>query len=91
VQRLRATPYLITVASEGILSSMLWIEILLSRAVICRGAVFLFEHPDKILKTKPDYILILPWNIKDEIIAQLSFVRDWGCKFIIPIPELKVV
>jgi len=41
---------------------------------------------DKIQETKPDYIFILPWNLKDEIIKQNAFIRDWGGKFIIPIP-----
>jgi SAM-dependent methyltransferase len=49
------------------------------------------RHPDQIRDDKPDYILILPWNIKEEIMEQLSFVRTWGGKFIIPIPEVKVV
>jgi hypothetical protein len=44
-------------------------------------------HPDKIKETKPDYVLILPWNLKDEIMAQMSHIRDWGGKFIIPIPD----
>ena len=43
--------------------------------------------PDAIFETRPDYILILPWNIKDEIKAQLGSVRDWGAKFIVPIPK----
>lgn len=47
-------------------------------------------HPDKIQETKPDYVLILPWNLKDEIIAQMSFIRDWGGKFVVPIPEVQV-
>lgn len=42
--------------------------------------------PDIIKETKPEYILILPWNIKDEIMEQLSYTREWGCKFLIPIP-----
>lgn len=46
--------------------------------------------PDQIEKTKPDYIFILPWNLKDEIIAQLNYVKQWGGRFIIPIPEVKV-
>ena len=46
---------------------------------------------DAIAKAKPDYILILPWNLKDEIIAQLSYIRDWGGKFIVPIPALSVL
>lgn len=48
-------------------------------------------HPDMIKKTKPDYVLILPWNLKDEIINQHKYIREWGGKFVVPIPELKVV
>ncbi len=55
------------------------------------GSRIFIEHPEKIRETKPDYILILPWNIKDEVMEQLSFIRAWGGKFIIPIPELKVI
>jgi hypothetical protein len=40
---------------------------------------------------KPDYVIILPWNLKDEITAQLSYIREWGGKFVIPIPELQVI
>jgi SAM-dependent methyltransferase len=43
--------------------------------------------PDRIRETRPDYIFILPWNLKEEITAQMSYVRDWGGKFIVPIPE----
>jgi len=44
--------------------------------------------PEKIKKARPDYVLILPWNFKDEIIKQNAFIREWGGKFIIPIPEV---
>jgi SAM-dependent methyltransferase len=47
-------------------------------------------HPDRIRETKPDYILILPWNIKDEIIKQMAFVREWGGRFVVPIPTVTV-
>src|SRR6266849_3625004 len=47
-------------------------------------------HPDKIRETRPDYLLILPWNLKSEIMQQMSFVREWGGKFIIPIPEATI-
>jgi SAM-dependent methyltransferase len=40
---------------------------------------------------RPDYIIILPWNIKDEVMEQMSFIRDWGGKFVIPIPKFEVV
>lgn len=46
--------------------------------------------PEQIAKTKPDFLFILPWNLKDEIIAQNAFVRDWGGQFIVPIPEVRV-
>jgi SAM-dependent methyltransferase len=46
--------------------------------------------PDRIRETKPDYLLILPWNLKDEIMMQNSFIREWGGKFVVPIPEVQV-
>ncbi|MFC1643525.1 methyltransferase C-terminal domain-containing protein, partial [Chlamydiota bacterium] len=49
------------------------------------------KHPDKIKEDKPHYVLILPWNIKDEIAEQMSFIRSWGGKFIIPIPNTVVL
>ena len=48
------------------------------------------HHPDEIKRTKPDYLLILPWNIKDEIMEQMAYIREWGGRFIVPIPEVKV-
>ena len=47
--------------------------------------------PEKIMHDQPDYLFILPWNLKDEIITQMSFIKEWGGKFIIPIPEPEVV
>ena len=46
--------------------------------------------PEKILETKPDYVLILPWNFKDEIMEQMSCIRDWGGQFVVPIPKVTV-
>ncbi|MEM9163325.1 MAG: methyltransferase C-terminal domain-containing protein, partial [Cyanobacteria bacterium P01_F01_bin.4] len=46
--------------------------------------------PDKIQQTQPDYVLILPWNLKDEIMAQMAGIREWGGKFVAPIPEVQV-
>jgi SAM-dependent methyltransferase len=46
--------------------------------------------PDRVKETKPDYLLILPWNFKEEIIEQMSFIRSWGGRFIVPIPGAKV-
>ena len=47
-------------------------------------------HPGKIKETKPDYLLILPWNLKDEIMQQYAYIRDWGGRFAVPSPALKV-
>jgi len=46
--------------------------------------------PDRIRETRPDYLLILPWNLKSEIMQQMSFVREWGGEFIVPIPEAAI-
>jgi len=48
-------------------------------------------HPEKIKETKPDYLFILPWNLKKEIMAQHSYIREWGAKFVVPIPTLTVM
>ena len=47
--------------------------------------------PEKIDETKPDYLLILPWNFKDEIVAQMARIRTWGGKFVVPIPSVQVI
>ena len=47
-------------------------------------------HPDKIKETKPDYLFILPWNLKDEIMEQMAHIREWGGQFVVPIPEPRV-
>jgi SAM-dependent methyltransferase len=47
-------------------------------------------HPDAIRETRPDYVLILPWNFKDEIMKQVSYIREWGGQFVVPIPEVTV-
>jgi hypothetical protein len=46
--------------------------------------------PERIQETRPDYVMILPWNLKEEIMTQLSFIREWGGQFIIPIPQLEI-
>jgi SAM-dependent methyltransferase len=48
-------------------------------------------HPDKLKEARPDYLLILPWNLKDEITRQVAYVRDWGGRFVVPIPEVTVL
>ena len=47
--------------------------------------------PEKVLSTKPDYLLILPWNLKDEIIEEMNFIRDWNGKFVVLIPKIEII
>lgn len=48
------------------------------------------HHPDEIAAARPDYVLILPWNFKDEIMQQMAFIRAWGGRFVVPIPAVEV-
>lgn len=47
--------------------------------------------PEAIREARPDYVLILPWNLKDEIAQQAAYIRDWGGRFVVPIPEVRVL
>ena len=47
--------------------------------------------PEQIAETKPDYLLILPWNIRDEIVEQMADIRSWGGQFVVPIPQVTVI
>lgn len=49
------------------------------------------QHPDALEQARPDYILILPWNLKDEVASQLSYTREWGARCVVPIPEVEVL
>ena len=46
--------------------------------------------PEQIHQTRPDYLLILPWNLREEVMQQMSFIREWGGKFVVPIPVVQV-
>ncbi len=46
--------------------------------------------PDRVRETRPDYLIILAWNLKDEIMQQMAYVREWGCRFVVAIPEIQV-
>ncbi len=48
-------------------------------------------QPERIAQTKPDYVLVLPWNLREELTEQLSYVRSWGGRLVFPIPELAIV
>jgi SAM-dependent methyltransferase len=54
------------------------------------GSRIPIHHPARIRETKPDYVVILPWNLKDEIMEQLQFIREWGGRFVVPIPEVAI-
>ena len=47
-------------------------------------------HPDEIAQTRPDFVLILPWNLEKEIVEQMSYVGEWGGEFVVPIPEVRI-
>jgi hypothetical protein len=47
--------------------------------------------PDTIARTRPDYVLILPWNLTAEIVEQMDHIREWGGQFVVPIPELTII
>jgi SAM-dependent methyltransferase len=47
--------------------------------------------PEAIARTRPDYVLILPWNLQDEIVEQMGFIREWGGLFVVPVPSVRVL
>jgi SAM-dependent methyltransferase len=55
------------------------------------GSHLEIRAPEALFAAKPDYVLILPWNLRDEIVARLAGIRDWGGRFVLPIPRLQVL
>jgi hypothetical protein len=47
--------------------------------------------PERIRETRPDYVLILPWNLKDEVVQQHGYIHEWGGRFVVPIPTVTVL
>jgi hypothetical protein len=47
--------------------------------------------PADLLAARPDFVLILPWNLQHEVVEQMSAVRGWGGRFVVPIPEVRVL
>jgi SAM-dependent methyltransferase len=47
--------------------------------------------PDHVREDRPDYLLLLAWNLRDEITQQMADVREWGCRFVVPVPQLEVI
>jgi hypothetical protein len=54
------------------------------------GTLIPIKDPSELKRARPDYVIILPWNLKDEIMQQIAFIRDWRGKFVIPIPSVAV-
>ena len=54
------------------------------------GSRIPIHHPDRVRETRPDFLLILPWNLRQEIMEQMADVREWGCRFVVAIPEVTV-
>ena len=61
------------------------------QGLLLPGTALPVYAPERILETKPDYVLILPWNLKDEIMAQAAGIRAWGGQFIVPLPEPRIL
>jgi SAM-dependent methyltransferase len=55
------------------------------------GSHIPIRSPERIYATRPDYLLILPWNLREEIVEQMAAVREWGCRFVVPIPTTRVL
>jgi SAM-dependent methyltransferase len=55
------------------------------------GTRIAVHAPERLREARPDYVLILPWNLEEEIISQVGYIREWGGRFVVPIPELRIV
>jgi hypothetical protein len=55
------------------------------------GSSVAIHPPSKIFETRPDYVMILPWNISDEVRSEMSGIREWGGRFVVPIPNVRVL
>jgi hypothetical protein len=54
------------------------------------GSHIPIRAPEELERTRPDLVLILPWNIRDEVIEQMAYIRDWGERFVVPVPEPRI-
>ena len=55
------------------------------------GSRIPIRNPEIVFEEKPDYLFILPWNISQEIRHQMASIREWGGKFVVPVPELRIL
>ena len=86
-RRPRGTRCSTTAACAPTSSTTRWTGARTSRAGICRARASPSTRRSSIRETRPDYVLILPWNLKDEIVAQMADVRSWGGRFVVAIPR----
>jgi hypothetical protein len=63
----------------------------LKQGKLLPGTRIPIEAPERIRQTRPRYVLVLPWNIRDEIAEQLAFVKEWGGQLVVPIPEVEIL
>ena len=63
----------------------------LKQGKLLPGTRIAVKPPEALAAARPDFVLILPWNLEREIVTQLAFIREWGGRFVIPIPEPRVV
>ena len=61
------------------------------QGMILPGTQIPIHDPSRIFETRPDYLLILPWNLRDEIVRQMAGIRAWGGRFLVMIPEVQVI
>jgi SAM-dependent methyltransferase len=55
------------------------------------GSRIPIRHPDELQTARPDFVLILPWNLCNEIVGQVGYIQEWGGRFVVPIPEVRVI
>ncbi len=61
------------------------------QGLLLPGTHLPIRDPAALIAARPDYVFILPWNLKDEIIGQLAEVRSWGGQFVVPAPDLTII
>ena len=71
--------------------ALVLLPLLLTDIVLPAGTHIPIHPVERVDDAKPDYLLILPWNLTREITRQMRYVGDWGCRFVVPIPEVRVI
>ena len=90
-RRPRATRFSTSAASTPRTSSASSTAARPSRASCCPAATFRFSRPRRSARSRPDYLVVLPWNLIDEIRAQMAVIGEWGGRFVVALPELAVI